>query len=156
MRHFVVLSAAALSTCLGSTQVVTAQSLLDATDVDAIVEIARGYGSVTLETDTVGDPQLVGRMNGVRYTVNFYGCENGANCTTIQFRAAWVNSGNVTMQDMNRWNQDKRFGKAYIDPEGDPVIEWDVNLFGGVSRANLDDSFDWWRLVMADFNETMM
>jgi hypothetical protein len=24
----------------------------------------------------------------------------------------------------------------------------DVNLFGGVTRRNLDDTFDWWRVVL--------
>jgi len=24
----------------------------------------------------------------------------------------------------------------------------DVNLFGGVTRKNLDDTFDWWRVVL--------
>ncbi len=26
-----------------------------------------------------------------------------------------------------------------------------VNLHGGVTRANLDDTIDWWRLVLAEF-----
>jgi hypothetical protein len=26
-----------------------------------------------------------------------------------------------------------------------------VNLHGGVTRANLDDNIDWWRLVLAEF-----
>ncbi|MGY6706567.1 YbjN domain-containing protein [Roseinatronobacter sp.] len=128
-----------------------AQSLIDASDVDAIANIARGYGSATIQTDGVGDPQILGRINGVLYTVNFYGCTNGANCTTLQFQAGWNSTGDLTLDDMNVWNQEKRFGKAYLDAEDDPVIEWDVNLFGGVSTVNLDDTFDWWRLVLQDF-----
>ncbi|MDD7969502.1 YbjN domain-containing protein [Roseinatronobacter alkalisoli] len=128
-----------------------AQSLIDAGDVDAIANIARGYGSATIQSDNVGDPQILGRIDGVMYTVNFYGCTNGADCTTVQFRAGWKNPGDITLDDMNLWNQDKRFGKAYLDFEDDPVIEWDVNLFGGVSTQNLDDTFDWWRIVLENF-----
>lgn len=128
-----------------------AQSLIDAGDVDAIANIARGYGSATIQTDSVGDPQILGRINGVLYTVNFYGCTDGADCTTVQFQAGWKNPGELTLDDMNLWNQDKRFGKAYLDFENDPVIEWDVNLFGGVSAQNLDDTFDWWRIVLENF-----
>lgn len=130
---------------------VSAQSLIEATDVEEIVSIARGYGSATVQADSGGAPQIVGRIDGVQYTVNFYGCENTSGCTTIQFRAAWTNPGSVTLNDMNRWNQDKRFGKAYLDVENDPVIEWDVNLFGGVSALNLDDTFDWWKIVLDNF-----
>jgi hypothetical protein len=134
---------------------VTAQSLIDARSVDEIANIARGYGSATLQTDSAGDPQIMGRIDGIQYTVNFYGCNSGANCTTIQFRAAWKNPGNVTLEQMNSWNQDKRFGKAYLDFDNDPVIEWDINLFGGVSARNLDDTFDWWKIVLENFAADM-
>jgi hypothetical protein len=128
-----------------------AQSLVDATDPAAIAEIARGYGAVEVTTDAVGDPMLRGRMEGVQYLVLFYGCEAGRNCTNIQFQAAWVNNGSTTEQDLEAWNRDNRFGKAHMDAEYDPIIQWDVNLFGGVSRANLDDTFDWWRVVLDKF-----
>jgi hypothetical protein len=54
---------------------------------------------------------------------------------------------------VNRWNRDYRFGKAYVDAEGDVILEWDVNLWGGVSPANLDDTFDWWRTVLSRMDE---
>lgn len=128
-----------------------AQTLLDASDPEAIANIARGYGAVEVTSDAVGDPMLRGRMDGTQYLVLFYGCENGRNCTNIQFRAAWVNTGAVTQNTILAWNRDNRFGKATLDAENDPVIQWDVNLFGGVSRANLDDTFDWWRVVLDGF-----
>lgn len=128
-----------------------AQALLDASDPEAIANIARGYGAVEVTSDAVGDPMLRGRMDGTQYLVLFYGCENGRNCTNIQFRAAWVNTGAVTQNTILAWNRDNRFGKATLDAENDPVIQWDVNLFGGVSRANLDDTFDWWRVVLDGF-----
>lgn len=128
-----------------------AQTLLDASDPEAIANIARGYGAVEVTSDAVGDPMLRGRMDGKQYLVLFYGCENGRNCTNIQFRAAWVNTGAVTQSTIQVWNNDNRFGKATLDAENDPVIQWDVNLFGGVSRTNLDDTFDWWRVVLDGF-----
>ncbi len=149
LTTFLPILALSGSLALGST--VVAQTLIEASDVDAIANIARGYGSATVQVDSIGDPQIVGRIDGVQYTVNFYGCTNGQNCTTLQFRAAWTNPGGVTFDDMNRWNQDKRFGKAYLDQDNDPIIEWDVNLFGGVSTRNLDDTFDWWKLVLDNF-----
>jgi hypothetical protein len=147
------LSVTCLSASLTFACAVNAQSLITASDVDAIANLARGYGSATVQTDDVGDPQILGRIDGIRYTVSFYGCVNGASCTTLQFRAAWTNPGSATLETMNAWNQDKRFGKAYLDYSGDPVIEWDVNLFGGVTAANLDDTFDWWKLVLQSFAE---
>lgn len=151
MRPNTLLSICILSGGIGFAPTVMAQSLIDSSDPETIAGIARGYGSATVQTDSEGDPQILGRIGGTRYLVNFYGCVNGANCTTIQFRASWNNPGNVTVDDMNAWNQDKRFGKAYLDFNNDPVIEWDVNLFGGVSARNLDDTFDWWKIVLENF-----
>ncbi|MBO6639215.1 MAG: YbjN domain-containing protein [Roseitalea sp.] len=129
----------------------SAQKLVDATDPEAIINLLRGFGSAVLEEDDAGDPMIVARIDGTRFLVLFYGCEDGANCKSIQFRAAWESAGNITMGQLGGWNADKRFGKAYLDDVKDPVVEMDVNLFGGVSTRNLEDTIDWWQLVLADF-----
>lgn len=129
----------------------SAQKLVDATDPEAIINLMRGFGSAVLETDDAGDPMIVARIDGTRFLVLFYGCQDGADCKSIQFRAAWETSGNVSLGKIDSWNADKRFGKAYLDDVKDPVVEMDVNLFGGVSTRNLEDTIDWWQLVLADF-----
>jgi hypothetical protein len=130
----------------------SAEQLVTAADTAKILEIARGFGSAELETDSDGAPVIRGRMDGRRYSVLFYGCENGADCTTVQF-LTWMTAPADPLGTVNRWNRDFRFGKAHVDAEGDIVIEWDVNLWGGVSPRNLDDTFDWWRSVMARLDE---
>ena len=150
------LAAFVLCATLSGTSPALSQSLVTANDVDQIVNIARGYGSATLEQDAAGDPFIRGRMDGVLYVVNFYGCTEGTNCTTLQFRAAWNPTDTVTLAQMNDWNRDMRFGKAYLDAANAPTIEWDVNLFGGVTTTNLDDTFDWWKIVLARFVADMM
>lgn len=132
-----------------------AQTMITGNDIDEIVNLARGYGSAVKEADSQGDPKISGRINGISYVVLFYGCTNNTDCTSIQFQAAWANPGHVTADMLNEWNRDKRFGKAYLDDENDPVIEWDVNLFGGVSARNMDDTIDWWKLVLTTFAEEM-
>lgn len=128
-----------------------AQTIVDATDPDQIAEIARGYGAVDVTTDAAGDPLLLGRMDGNQYQIIFYGCDGGTACTNIQFQAAWENTGSMDDATIRSWNAENRFGKALMDADYDPVIQWDVNLFGGVSHANLDNTFDWWRMVMNAF-----
>jgi hypothetical protein len=155
MHPSTTLSILALTAHLAYASSVGAQSLIDGSDPDAIVNIARGFGSASLQQDGMGDPQIMGRMNGVPYLVHFYGCMNGQNCKALLFQAAWTNPGTVTLEQVNVWNSVKRFGKAYLDDENDPVVEWDVNLFGGVSPRNLEDAFDWWRLVLENFPSEM-
>jgi hypothetical protein len=55
------------------------------------------------------------------------------------------------MSDINTWNRTKRFGKAFLDKDGDPALEMTVNLDYGVSRENLDDSFNWWSKAVKSF-----
>jgi hypothetical protein len=141
----------ALILSLGLSQPVQSQTLIDGNSAQEILNLARGYGSANLGTDIAGDPQITGRIAGTPYLINFYGCTNGTNCTTLQFRASWINPGHVTIESLHAWNRDKRFGKAYLDSDGDPVLEWDVNLFGGVSPRNLDDTIDWWEVVLTNF-----
>jgi hypothetical protein len=52
---------------------------------------------------------------------------------------------------MADWNREKRFGKAYLDQDGDATVEMNVNLHGGVSLANLEATIDWWRLILDEF-----
>lgn len=131
---------------------VAAQALVDATDPEAVVRFALKYGEAALETDSAGDPMIVGTMEGTTYTVVFYGCQANANCTTLLFRAGFAKPG-FSDTDMGNWNRERLYGRAFIDAEGDPAIEHTANLFGGVSPANLDDTFDWWRVVLTQFKE---
>ncbi|MFN4057951.1 MAG: YbjN domain-containing protein [Roseinatronobacter sp.] len=156
MRHSLPLSALLFSSSMVMASPSLSQSMVTASDTDTILNIARGYGSATLEADEVGDPFIRGRIDGVIYVVNFYGCTNSKDCTTIQFRAAWNETPGVTLGTMNNWNRDMRFGKAYLDTENGPTIEWDVNLFGGVSATNLDDTFDWWKIILGKFVSEVM
>jgi len=127
-------------------------SLIDGSDPQAIIDIARGYGSAELTTDNEGDPKITGRMEGISYRIYFYGCSNGRNCDSIQFTTGWV-SDNVSLYDINEWNRVKRFGRVYLDHEDDPMVEMNVNLDKGVSRGNLDDTFGWWKTAITSFKE---
>jgi hypothetical protein len=125
-----------------------AQDHVEADNPEKILQIARGFGSAELEKDTSGDPMIRGRLGGVRYNVYFYGCEKGKECDSIQFWTFIDAPETDLLVAVNDWNRDHRFGKAYIDADGDVAIELDVNLWGGVTPKNLDDTFDWWRVVL--------
>jgi hypothetical protein len=124
-----------------------AEDLVTAGDPGKILEIARGFGSAELETGAEGAPMIRGRMNGKRYSIFFNDCTDGADCGTIQFWT-YMAAPPDALAAVNDWNRDYRFAEAYLDRDGDVSIEMDVNLWGGVSPRNLDDTFDWWRLVL--------
>ncbi|MEF2553013.1 YbjN domain-containing protein [Aurantimonas sp. A2-1-M11] len=141
-----------LCLCLAGTA--RAQSLVKAGDVDQIVDIARGFGSGTLEKE---DNIFVrGRIDGTLYAVFFNDCNaDRSECQSLQFYASWDGS-EIDPAAINGWNRDKRFAKAYLDAENEPVLEMDVNLRHGVTRGNLEDTFDWWRLSLKEFQTTLL
>jgi Putative bacterial sensory transduction regulator len=128
--------------------------LIDATDPNKILEIARSYGDVELKKDSDGDPLIIGTMDGMKYAILFYGCKSGKDCDDIQFAAAW--STKIPMDKINTWNRTKRYGRAYIDSDGDPGLKMIVNIDYGVSKENLKDTFNWWKRILTDFNREVI
>jgi hypothetical protein len=127
-------------------------NLIAAAEPEFVLSAAGRVGEAELGRDELADPLIRGRIGDRPYFVYFYGCQSGRACTNLMFSARWE-SDHFTDKSMGDWNRKKRFGKAYLDADGNPALELNVNLFGGVSRANLDDTFDWWRLLMAEFAE---
>ncbi|MEX8499589.1 YbjN domain-containing protein, partial [Leptothrix ochracea] len=40
--------------------------------------------------------------------------------------------------------------------DGDPVLQMSVNLDHGVSRKNLEDTFDWWAKIVPEFRHKVL
>ena len=127
-----------------------AEETIDATAPARILALVQGYGEATLGTDNLGDPLIEGRIGEKDYELFFYDCKENRDCKSLTFSATWETE-DLTDAMMAGWNRQKRFGKAYLDQDGNANVEMSVNLHGGVTRANLDDTIDWWRLVLAGF-----
>jgi Putative bacterial sensory transduction regulator len=57
----------------------------------------------------------------------------------------------ANVQTVNEWNKSKRFGRAYIDTDGDPCVELDYDLEGGVSDASIKVWFDTVNSIVSAF-----
>jgi hypothetical protein len=58
------------------------------------------------------------------------------------------------MSQMNDWNKTKRFSRGYIDKDGDPVMEFDLDLDdGGMSEALFIDNVEFWEVSMGNFKK---
>jgi len=137
----------------------SAAGLIDAGMVERIREIASGHGSTEVDKLDDGSPRIKGRIDGIRYQILFYGCEkNGSKCQNIQLYAGWslAEGEKIDLTAINGWNRDYRYGKAYLDDENDPAIEYDISLEGGVSRENLDESLETWSEVISAFEDKVI
>ena len=137
---------------LGATVGAQAQTILDARDVDAIMDIARAYGTTSMETqDDNGHPMIAVSTPTFTYYVKLRNCDaSHANCEDINFYAGFANV-KPTLDAINSWNMEWRFGNAYLDQDLDAVIEYDLNLVYGVTRDNLDAAFALWGELVTEY-----
>ncbi len=142
----------AMMAALAAPAAAGAEEIIDATGPARILTAVQGYGEAALTTDNLGDPLIEGRIGEKDYDLFFYDCNEGRDCKSLTFSATWE-TDDLTDEMMAGWNREKRFGKAYLDQDGNATVEMSVNLHGGVTRLNLDDTIDWWRLVLAEFSD---
>jgi Putative bacterial sensory transduction regulator len=125
--------------------------LLKATDVEELVNISKGFGSSSLTKDDGGDPLIKNRTDGIAWSIYFYGCTNGADCSSIQMSTGFEMKTKPTLDKINNWNFTKRWAKARLDKESDPVISLDINMRSGIPRANLESTITVWIDSMKEF-----
>jgi hypothetical protein len=116
-----------------------------------------GY-DVKLEKDDEGDPYLVSSKGETSFVVIFYGCDKNKDtfkrvCGDVQFRSSYEAPEAASLSRMNKWNTDFRFGKAYVDDDGDPTIEMVLNMSGGVTASYVRNILKWWSIVLRDFED---
>ncbi len=133
----------------------TAQAqMVRATDPQSVVAAfqAGGY-KAEVSKDSTGDPRIRSAASGSNFVVNFYGCKANKDCKTLTFYAGWTGT-NTSLNQINEWNKEKRFSRAYIDKDGDPVIEFDLDLDdGGMSQALFIDNVEFWEVAIAGFKK---
>jgi hypothetical protein len=149
-----VIVAAALSLAVGVLSPVHAAPLPDggvtAAEVAGILQHA-GYKAETSK-DQYGDPLIRSASSGVNFSVYFYTCHDTPRCTSIQFYSGFKKPG-IAEARISEWNRTKRFGKAYLDKDGDPRLEMDMDVQHGANTEAIANDLDRWVAVLADFTK---
>lgn len=89
---------------------------------------AEGY-AVSIDED--GD--LLWKIDGLRAFMFVVGQGD-----SLQFHIAF-SDGEATLEKVNAWNRDIRYSRNYLDDSGDPHLELDLDLAGGVTQARILD-----------------
>jgi len=110
---------------------------------------------VTIEEGSDGNPYISSETSGYKFLVFFFGCDAMLPCASVQFYAGFTTEARpYDLEALNRWNTEKRFGRAYRDKDGDPVVEMDIDLEdGGMSRALFIDNLEYWDSIVRQFSE---
>jgi len=117
--------------------------VLSSISANELKVILNGLGFVPeLATDKEGDPvlkvSLGGRVATFRSVFVFYEKVSNGRYRDIQLHSAFKRSARMTEAQLtvkvNEFNRRKRFIRLYVDRDGDPAIESDFTLEGGVSE----------------------
>jgi hypothetical protein len=133
----------------GHTQMVRAQ------DPQSVVRaLQKGGYQAKLGTDKVGDPMITSAVSGTTFQIFFYNCNNHVACATVQFHSGYDFDKVLPLETINGWNQEQRFGRAYLDKENDPILEMDVDLDdGGLSPLLFIDNVEFWGSILGRFEQ---
>lgn len=97
-----------------------------------------------------GDPYIQVEAEGLAWTVSFFDCEVGR-CGSLQYTAGFSNE-TITPGMVNRWNLERRYLKAYHDPQGPTaVVQYDVDIRPGEGVGQLGRSLARWAVMLPDF-----
>jgi Putative bacterial sensory transduction regulator len=89
--------------------------------------------------------------SGSRFSVYTYGpADDLEKVQTIQF--AYAVEKKVDPEEINKWNVEKRFGKAYLDEDGDLNLDWDIVVSYTTSEF-LKECLNWWDLILGSLVE---
>lgn len=147
------LAAALVATSLGGGA--AAQDAVRAENPASITSVLFDRGMASkVDVDSYGDPMIQFRSADRQYTIFFYNCTDGANCTNIQFYVGYETNGDVGTDVVNAMNQENRFANAAIDAENDVVITLDILTGGnGITAEDFGLLLDLFIETVAGFEE---
>jgi hypothetical protein len=115
---------------------------------------AKGY-KAEIGKDQQGDPMVTSALDGSNFRVVFYNCKGGPRCTDVAFATAFDLEQGATLDKINGWNRKNRYGRAYLDDEADPYLEYDVDFEVGATSEAVENAIERWASVIPSFKKYM-
>ncbi|GIX15702.1 MAG: hypothetical protein KatS3mg118_3661 [Paracoccaceae bacterium] len=149
MRIAVAVTLALLA--LAAARPAAAQSM-DSAQPGLISQILHEDGyKAAIETDSGGNPVIRSAAQGVNFSIYFYGCREGRDCTSVQFSSGFRMRDPLSPDQVNDWNGRKRFARAWRDSDGNAFLRMDVLVSGGLGEENFRQQFKLWTVLLNDY-----
>lgn len=110
---------------------------------------AQGYRA-EIETRSNGQPMISFEVSGRKTVIFLQRCTNNR-CSDMYLYAGFKVDRAPSLTAINDWNRERRFSRAYIDKEGDPVIEADFDFDGGNTLGNAKEWMATWKRTLDAF-----
>jgi hypothetical protein len=130
--------------------------MFDASDPAGIARFMEKTGyRVELRADTKGDPVITGRIARSDYVIQFYECEQGLTCNSVQFMSQAAKPATLTGDSANAFNAGWRYVRVTFDAT-QVKLQMDVNLDAGVTSDNFEDTLDIWRQLLEIYERDIL
>ncbi|SMR83388.1 Putative sensory transduction regulator [Aliiroseovarius halocynthiae] len=151
-----ILFSGALALSLLAGHVASAQQV-KASEPESVLAYFEELGApAKLVEDSVGDPSVEVQYYGTSMVVFFYGCRDNKNCNSLQFFAAYTKESEISLDGLNEWNAEQRYGRAYRAEDGRKMLEYDIYTGqDGVSMTDFDEVFDIWTEAIKSFEDAL-
>lgn len=100
-----------------------------------------------------GDRYVRSGAQGTGFRAYLYTCDKAGACEDLQFSAGFDLPNGLAAEKVNDWVRRKRYTRVWLDKEGDPYIEMDINLDGCVTPANVVANLRMWDHLLGQFKE---
>jgi len=116
-----------------------------------------GLGGSVAEPTTDAGAQVLTVADQLPWTLTFYNCAGAGPCDDVQFGAVF--SGPITAEQINNWNRDNRYLKAYFVPapaggEAGAVAQYDV-LLTAAGTDQLQEPTVIWLQMLSQFAQSL-
>lgn len=111
-------------------------------------EIAQTLSAQGYSVQDVGPNTLFVRVADYDIRIDIMGPDGDISYRTWLFQ---VDAKDVSYKVLNQFNNNVKFGRVYIDEDGDLTLQMDRNGAGGASLANIESDFDVFLMLISSF-----
>ncbi|MHA6265320.1 YbjN domain-containing protein [Aliiroseovarius sp. CAU 1755] len=130
---------------------------IKASEPQSVLDYFTAIGApANLTEDNVGDPLIEIQYYGTKFAVFFYGCREAKNCDSLQMFSGYTADTKITLEALNAWNAEQRYGRVYQAEDGRKLLEYDIYTGNaGVSSDDFDEMFDIWTELVKSFEDAL-
>lgn len=130
-----------------------APGLIGATDINGLIAALQRAG-FTAEAKTEGrQTYALGRLGTTPFQAFLGGCNpSGGQCTEIELYAGFSGTQRIAWERINAWNARTRFARAFLDEDGDPALQMDIGLAGGMAPDGLKAALETWGTALETYS----
>lgn len=107
-----------------------------------------------MSTDDEGNPKIIGTASQSTYWILFLDCGSSSGCLGLEFYVSYSLDVKPTLDDIDQFNADFRYIRAFTNDDGDPRMMMDILVRdGGLDKRTFLEYVRLWTVIMPSFEE---